>query len=293
MPLDPRQSQIDFVLISSRQHIREAEEDLKEYGDTGKITPMHVDLSSFDSTDKVAHELAATLTRLDALVLNAGLGVGPYAASEDGIDTHFQVNVVSQHHLMMLLLPTLTKTESSRVVFQSSEFHRLGTGDVRFADMGEINRDVGPANLYNRTKLAQILLMSCLVRAKRQSKFGLSPGRPPYFICTHPGGVSTDQPKQAEEAYGTKGSIGVKMVRPFMKDPVKQGCRPALFAATSPEVVEGQGLDGKYIVPDRKVTDTSKNSKDEGLQDACLRLVEGCLVGKFGMERLGYPTLLA
>lgn len=64
--------------------------------------------------------------------------------------------------------------------------------------------------------------------------------------ATHPGAVSTDQQKQAEDAYGTVGKVGVALVRPFMKDPVDQGCRAALFAATGEDVVK-DAVQGQYV----------------------------------------------
>ncbi|TKA82931.1 hypothetical protein B0A55_01293 [Friedmanniomyces simplex] len=277
-----------YLLGKKEEHIHEAEEALKSWGDVSRITSLQIELEDLHQTASVANQLASELTRLDALVLNAGLGVGVYSESKDGIDSHFQVNVLAQHHLMMMLLPVLTQTPASRVVFQSSEFHRLGTSSAHFADLAEINQDVGAANHYNRTKLAQVLLAKALVRHKQQSQLGLSPSTGPYFLATHPGGVNTDQPKQAEEAYGTMGKLGVKAARPFMKDPVDEGCRPALFAATSEDVVK-ENLDEEYIVPDRKVTDVAKNAKEEGLQEQCLRLTETLLGGKLG--KLPYATI--
>ncbi|KAK3614805.1 hypothetical protein LTR56_027003 [Elasticomyces elasticus] len=279
-----------YLLGKKEEHIHEAEEALKQYGDTSRITSMQIELEDLHQTAEVAQKLASDLTRLDALVLNAGLGVGVYNETKDGIDSHYQVNVLAQHHLMMTLLPVLIKTPESRVVFQSSEFHRINTGSVKFADLAEINQDVGAANLYNRTKLGQVLLAKSMVRHKQQSHFGLSSNAAPYFISTHPGGVSTDQPKQAEDAYGTLGKIGVAATRPFMKDPTDEGCRPALFAATSEDVVK-ESLDGVYVIPDRKVTDVSSNAKDEGLQEQCLRLTETLLAEKLG--KLPYQTVYA
>jgi WW domain-containing oxidoreductase len=279
-----------YLLGKKEEHIQEAENELKNYGDISRIHSVRVELEDLHQTDKVARKLASEITQLDALVLNAGLGVGVYNETTDGIDSHFQVNVVAQHHLMMMLLPILAKTPDSRVVFQSSEFHRLGTGSVEFQHLAEINQDVGAANLYNRTKLAQVCLAKSLVAHKQKAELGLRPDQPPYFIAVHPGGVNTNQPTQAEAAYGTKGRLGVKAVRPFMKDPVDEGCRPALFAATSDDVVKEQ-LDGCYIVSDRKVTDPSSNSKDEGLQERCLKLTETLLAEKLG--ELPYPTIYA
>ena len=68
----------------------------------------------------------------------------------------------------------------------------------------------------------------------------------PWINATHPGGVSTDQQEQAVDAYGTKGKIGVMAVRPFLKDPVDEGCKPALFAATSEDITK-EKIQGQYV----------------------------------------------
>lgn len=68
----------------------------------------------------------------------------------------------------------------------------------------------------------------------------------PWMNVTHPGGVKTDQQEQAIDAYGTIGKVGVKAVRPFMKDPVDEGCRPALFALTSNDVIK-EKIQGQYV----------------------------------------------
>lgn len=121
--------------------------------------------------------------------------------------------------------------------------------NLAFGSVDELNTDIGPQNLYARSKLAQILFIRALLRRKNQGVLGFDAGNNeagPWLIATHPGGVSTDQPKQAEQAYGLLGQIGVAAIRPFLKDPMSQGCRPALFAATSMDVVTDQ-LQGVYV----------------------------------------------
>jgi NAD(P)-dependent dehydrogenase (short-subunit alcohol dehydrogenase family) len=215
--------------------------------------------------------------------LNAGLGIGPYGETKDGIDSHMQVNVFAQHHLAMTLLPKLIATPDSRLCLQSSDLHRAAPSDIKFTDLQEINRDIGPTYLYNRSKLAQVLLVRALFRRKQQSQFGMQPGKAPWINATHPGGVNTDQPKQAVDAYGTLGKVGVAVVRPFMKDPVDQGCRPILFAATS-DAIREEKIDGSYIVPDKKVTEASSQALDEGLQEQLWELTERILKEKLGSE---------
>lgn len=276
-----------YLLGKKEEHLAEAEAGLKKYGDVSKVEPVQIDLEDLHQTDEVARRLAEELHRLDGLVLNAGLGVGVYAESKDGIDTHMQVNVFAQHHLMMTLLPLLLKTPDSRLVLQSSEFHRIGTGAVRFDDIAEINTDIGPSKLYARSKLGQVLAVQALMRRKARGELFLKPGEAPWINATHPGAVATGQQEQAVEAYKTKGKIGVAAVRPFMKDPIDEGCRPALFAATGTDISKDR-IDGAYIVPDRKLTSISKQGLDEELQERLWRLTETVLSEKLG--KLPYPT---
>ncbi|RGP81182.1 oxidoreductase bli- mitochondrial [Fusarium longipes] len=270
-----------YLLGKKQHHLDEAAEGLKKFGDVSRVEFVQVELEDLQQTDQVAKRLASELQRLDALILNAGLGVGPYGETKDGIDSHMQVNVFAQHHLAMTLLPKLIATPDSRLCLQSSDMHRAAPSSIKFADLNEINTDIGPAYLYNRTKLAQIHLVRALVRRKERGELGLMPGKGPWINATHPGGVKTDQQEQAIDAYGTLGKIGVAVVRPFLKDPIDQGCRPILFAATS-DAVKEEEIDGCYIVPDRKITDPTSQALDENLGEQLWRLTETVL-----KERLG------
>lgn len=182
---------------------------------------------------------------------------------------------------MLKLLPNLQRTPYSRIVFESSELHRGATDDVRFESEAEINRDIGPTKLYNRTKLAMILTVRALQRRIDSHQLGFTADSKIFVNAVHPGGVETDQPKQAEEAYGTLGVIGHALVKPFMKDPVSQGCRPALYAATSKEIEE-KGISGQYIVPDKKVTSPSSTAQDDQLGENLWRLSEQILKDRLG-----------
>lgn len=237
-----------YLLGKKQEHLDKAMEELKSFGDTSRVHPVQIELEDLKHTDKVARDLASRLDKLDALVLNAGLGVGVFNLTPDGIDSHMQVNHIAQYHLLRVLLPIIQKTADSRIVLQSSDLHRGATDDAKFASLEELNTDIGPMKLYNRTKLAQVLFVHSLVERKVAGKLGFPSGlhTGPWINATHPGGVQTDQQKQAEDAYGTLGKIGVAVVKPLLKDPVDQGCRPALFAATSPDIVRDQ-VQGKYV----------------------------------------------
>jgi WW domain-containing oxidoreductase len=194
-----------------------------------------------------------------------------------------QVNLFSQAHLTLTLLPLLQKTPDSRIVHQSSDLHKGATNSMKFESVAEMNQDIGATLLYNRTKLAQILFLRELYQRIKTGQFGTVTDTTglPWINATHPGGVSTDQQEQAVEAYGTLGKIGVAAVRPFLKDPVSQGCRPALFAATSSEIATDR-VQNSYIIPDRKVTEPSQQAMDETLSLNLWKLTKQVLESKIG-----------
>lgn len=237
-----------YLLGKKEEHIASAEEHLKQFGDISKVHSIQIELEDLHNVDSVAKDLASKLDRLDGLICNAGLGVGVYNETKDGLDSHMQVNHISQFHLAQILLPILQKTPNSRLVLQSSDLHRGSNGDAKFESVAELNKDIGPMKLYNRTKLAQVLYILALKERKAKGQLGFDPSETtgPFLIATHPGGVETDQQKQAEDAYGVLGKIGVAAVKPFMKDPIEEGCRPALFAATSEDVVKDK-VQGAYV----------------------------------------------
>lgn len=182
-----------------------------------------------------------------------------------------------------MLWPNLQATPNSRLVLQSSDFHRGCPSSTTFTSVPEINTDLGAMNLYNRTKLAQVLTVRAMARRMEENQLGFQSPKEtgPWVLAVHPGGVNTDQQEQAVDAYGTMGKIGVTAVRPFLKDPVDGGCRPALFAATSGDIIK-EKIQGQYIVPDRKITDPSKQAKDVELGENLWRLSEQILQDKLG-----------
>ncbi|MCJ1318346.1 hypothetical protein MMC15_003674 [Xylographa vitiligo] len=269
-----------YLLGKKESHAEEAMKEFEKYGDVSKVEFVKCELEDLKQVDKVAKELSK-LPKIDGLICNAGLGVGEYYETGDGLDSHMQVNHISQFHLTMMLLPILQKTPNSRLVLQSSDLHRAAPSSTKFASIDEINTDIGPMLLYNRTKLAQVLFVRALVRRLEKGELGFNKSAMtgPFMNAVHPGGVQTDQQKQAVEAYGTMGKIGVAAVKPMLKDPVDEGCRPALFAAAAEDIVTDK-IQGQYIVPDRKVTEPSNQAKDEELGEQLWKITEEILEQK-------------
>lgn len=127
------------------------------------------------------------------LVLSAGINANQYGETADNIDRHFQVNWLGQFYACNQLFPLLRKTSklpdtaAPRIVFESSEMHRMAPSDVHFASLDEINNpELGSLQLYGRTKLAIILGVKygLLERVIRPNKDNI------YALSVHPGAVS-------------------------------------------------------------------------------------------------------
>ena len=280
-----------IILASGEERGKKAVKDLQAFGDTTRVHFIKCNLSNLKETDRVAKDLREE-PRIDGLMLNAGVGVANFSLSDDGIDNHSEINWLSQLHLALMLLPVLKRTRDqtgvpSRLVLMSSEMHRFAPSSTAFANIEELNTDIGATKLYGRSKLAQILLMREVADRLGRGEFGFDNGPkddPAVLInATHPGGVKTPQQEAMKEAYGSFAyRIVENFVRPFMVDPVTVGSRSGLFALTPNKDFMEQHLQGKYIVPDKKVTEPSNQAKDDALRKRLWGLSIGLLRDRIG-----------
>lgn len=155
------------------------------------------DLGSLKQVKEVFTGLRESLGRLDFLVLSAGINTNQYGEDADGIDRHFGVNYLGHYYVCNLLWPLLRKTSKTpgapapRVVFEASEVHRMAPSNVHFASLEEINNpNLGPTELYGRTKLAMILLAKYGLAGKviKENNDNI------YALSVHPGAVCPPRP---------------------------------------------------------------------------------------------------
>lgn len=104
------------------------------------------------------------------------------------------INVFAHYLFIQRLLPLMEKTSKSappnsvRLIFQSSEMHRLAPSDDKFENLDAVDEsDRDPARLYGRTKLAMVLLGKEIVKRK------LAPGNSILVLSVHPGTVDTGE----------------------------------------------------------------------------------------------------
>jgi len=121
-----------IILCRSEERGEATIKELTESTKNNKISMVLCDLAKLSDVRKAIKEIRSQHEFLDGLFVNAGLG---YAAerveTEDGMDSHFQVNYLSQFMLTLNLLDLLEKSENGgRVIFNVTE-----GGEIFWDDM--------------------------------------------------------------------------------------------------------------------------------------------------------------
>ena len=206
-----------------------------------QVTGVLADFSSLADVRRMAGELAAQ-GRIDVLVNNAGTMARARKTTADGFEWQFGVNHLAPFLLTNLLLDTLKRSDSARIVTVASQAHRRGTID--FDDLQLERTRYSGFRAYGASKLANILFTSELSR--RLAGTGITAN------CLHPGVVATN----IFNAGGVVGKIIGLLGRWFLLSP-SDGAATSVYLASSPDVA---AVTGKYFDKCREVAPTSAAS---------------------------------
>jgi len=212
-----------------------------------KIVLIPLDLSSMESIRNFAKEFLNRYSQLHILINNAGVMMTPYGKTKDGFETQIGVNHFGHFLLTNLLLKTMVKTGTGRIVNLSSSGHQLGTGTINFDDINweKTYSDVGA---YGQSKLANILFTKELHRKLSDTKI--------TTYTVHPGIVQSDLNRHLKGFW----SIVRQLLSPFEKSPL-QGAQTSIYCAVQ-EGLERES--GNYFANCGKAEST-KQSHDEGV----------------------------
>ncbi|OTB01435.1 hypothetical protein M426DRAFT_323456 [Hypoxylon sp. CI-4A] len=263
-------------------------ETIKKETPNAQVDWKECDLGHLKEIQQVFGKLREELDRLDFIVCSAGINTNQYGLDADDIDRHFGVNYLGHFYVINQLWPLVRKTAqrpdtpAPRIVFESSEVHRMAPGVVHFGSLDEINNpSLGPTELYGRTKLAMILL----------AKYGLAgkaikeTGDRIYAIAVHPGAVNTAMQQQWKDAYpGITGQLLSYAMLAFGRN-VQQGSYSALWALTAPEIEE-KGLNGHYFNDPGQPGKESAQASDPLLGAALWDLSHRLVKSKLGDDAL-------
>ncbi|VUC32110.1 unnamed protein product [Clonostachys rosea] len=198
--------------------------------------PVHVLELQLDSLESVRAAAKAFLddnSKLNILILNAGIMATPYRKTKDGFESQFGTNHLGHFLLLQMLTPALlaasTPEFQSRVVSLSSSGHRVG--GVRFHDLNFEKEAYDPWVAYGQSKTANIYLANEVER--RYGNQGL------HALSVHPGMILTNL-----GSHLPADSINfTEQMKRDLKNP-PQGAATTIVAAISKEW-EGRG--GKYL----------------------------------------------
>lgn len=109
----------DLLLTSSSEKLEEA---ARDFGLDGQVQTVQADLSEYEGVQKLWSAIEATGRPIDAIAINAGIGVGGRFAETDLEEELrlIQLNVTSVVHLAKLVVRQMLSHGAGRILFTSS-----------------------------------------------------------------------------------------------------------------------------------------------------------------------------
>ncbi len=193
----------------------------------------YADLSRLSEMKRVGSEIAASETRIDVLMNNAGAMFDRRYETEDGLERTFALNHMSYFVLTQMLRERLLAAPGARIVNTSSDAHR--SASVDFNDL-QLAAGYGAFKAYCKSKLYNILFTRELAR-QLQGTGVIANSHHPGFVATRFGD-------------GGKGvGAGVfRLLKNFAITP-EQGAQTMIYLASSKEAASISGAYFYKCVP--------------------------------------------
>lgn len=134
---------------------------IKEFENTRynkKVSIVICDLVKLNDVRNAINKIRSKHNFLDGIFINAGIG---YAAerveTEDGMDSHFQVNYLSQFMLVLNLLDLLEKSLiGGRIIFNATKFGRIFWDDMQLKNKWSFENGIFQAMAAKRMLLVKL-----------------------------------------------------------------------------------------------------------------------------------------
>jgi NAD(P)-dependent dehydrogenase (short-subunit alcohol dehydrogenase family) len=198
-----------------------------------RLEVRRVDLADLASVKEFADGMLADGKPIDVLINNAGVMSPPARmATADGFELQLGSNYLGPFALTLQLLPLLLAAPRPRVVTMSSGMANFGRID--FTDLQWERRRYRPNLSYAQSKLADLMMSQHLAELASQH------GWPLISTAAHPGftrtnlqtaGATLGRDKPKRTPYNSLHILPSQEVGP--------GTEPLLYAATSPDAING------------------------------------------------------
>ena len=197
-----------------------------------QLEVRRVDLADLASVRDFADQLTADGRPIDILINNAGVMAPPTRmTTADGFELQFGSNYLGPFALTMRLLPLVLTAAAPRVVTMSSGTANFGR--IRFDDL-QWTRGYRPSMSYAQSKLADLLMARELAAIADRRGWHLA------SIAAHPGYTRTNLQTAGASLGRDKPKRSLLSGLPILpSQDVVSGTEPLLYAATSPDAVNG------------------------------------------------------
>lgn len=210
-----------------------------------QIDLYQCDLESIKSVKKCATTIASKYKVIDILINNAGIMEPDFRLTSDGVEAHFQVNVLSQYIFNAILQPLMVASEQGRIINLSSALYAQGKFEIESINSKPLGFMSG-IRLYSNSNLYRNLLTFKHASELENTKVMVN--------CLHPGVIKTNLGNQKTN---TLWNIATPIFHLFTK-PAADGAKTPLQLALSQE---GGQTTGKYW-SDCKIVEVSELSKN-------------------------------
>lgn len=252
------------VIVTGRSQTsaQEAVTKLKAESGNSCVGFLLADLSAQKNVRALAEQVKVKYDRLDILINNAGLAASKKELTEDGVESDFAMNVVTPFLLTHLLMDSLKKSTSPRVI-------TLMGGDVpAVLDMDNLQseKSFDGLNTYSQTKLAMMAMMYEFAQREKSATIN---------VC-YPGQASTSMtrsvtPEMLPHAMRFAFPLFKWMTREDGGKSAAKASRSSVYLASSKEV---EGVTGKYFDTNCKEAAWSPAVMDAGNRKQLWEIVE-------------------
>lgn len=141
-----------IILARSPKLAESTVSEIKKDTRNTKVSYVLCDLAKLEEVQKAIQQIRDQHNYLDGVFINAGIGYAPKRIeTEDGLDSHFQVNYLSQFMLTLRLLYLLEKSEKGgRVIFNATEMGEIFWQDFQMKEKWSYERGIHQAMAAKR-----------------------------------------------------------------------------------------------------------------------------------------------
>ncbi|HUD38803.1 MAG TPA: SDR family oxidoreductase [Streptosporangiaceae bacterium] len=226
-----------------------------------RIEVRRLDLADLSSVTEFADSLSADGRPVDTLINNAGVMAPPSRmTTADGFELQFGSNYLGPFALTLRLLPLVLAAPAPRIVTMSSGVADFGR--IHFDDLQWERLRYRTMFCYAQSKLADLIMSLHLAQLASDRDLNLT------AVAAHPGFTRTNlQTAGASLGRDEPKRMIFNTIHVIPSQSVEPGTEPLLYAATSPDAVNGGyygpngpfGLVGSttFIKPPRRARDTA------------------------------------